>query len=162
MLDLADWKILVACPMKAHFPEDTVVQVNYLPTLYAQIALNDGEKSRALEFLKTAAPYEAGLAGSTSYSNALYPVYVRGQALLALQQGGKAAAEFQKILDWPGVVGNEPIGPLAVLGLARARAMSGETEKAQTSYNNFLSLWKNADPDIPILIAAKAENAKLN
>jgi eukaryotic-like serine/threonine-protein kinase len=80
--------------------------------------------------------------------------------LLAQRQGG-AAAEFQKILNWPGVVSNEPIGALAHLGLARAPAMNGETTEARTSYNKFLSLWKDADADIPILIAAKAEYAKL-
>ena len=73
-----------------------------------------------------------------------------------------AAAEFQRILDSQGVVGNEPIGALAYLGLARARAMNGETEKAQAWYNNFLRLWKHANSHIPVLIVAKAEYAKLN
>jgi eukaryotic-like serine/threonine-protein kinase len=150
----------VAEGMKVRFPEDTVVQFNYLPTLHGQIALNDGDKSRALEFLKTASPYEAGLPGAGSYSTNMYPVYVRGQALLALQQGGEAAAEFQKILNWPGVVGNEPIGALARLGLARARAMNGETAKARASYDDFLLLWKNADSGFPLVAAVQAEKLR--
>jgi serine/threonine protein kinase/Flp pilus assembly protein TadD len=150
----------VAEGLKARFPEDTVVQFNYLPTLYAQIALNDGDKSRALEFLKITSPYEVGLAGASSFSTDLYPVYVRGQALLALHQGGEAAAEFQKILNWPGVVGNEPIGALAYLQLARARAMNGEAAEARDTYNKFLALWKNADADFPLVAAVRAEVPK--
>ncbi len=150
----------VAEGLKGRFPEDTVVQFNYLPTLYAQIALNDGDKSRALEFLKATTPYEVGLAGASSFSTDLYPVYVRGQALLALHQGGEAAAEFQKILNWPGVVGNEPIGALAYLQLARARAVNGEAAEARDSYNKFLALWKNADGDFPLVAAVRAEAPK--
>jgi tetratricopeptide (TPR) repeat protein len=147
--------------LKNRFPDDTVVKFNYLPTIYAQIALNDGDPPGAIEFLRTAVPYELGVAGTGNFSTYLYPVFVRGQAYLAAHQGAPAAAEFQKILNWPGVVSNEPIGALAHLGLARARAMNGETVDARTSYNNFLTLWKNADPDIPILVAAKAEYANL-
>jgi eukaryotic-like serine/threonine-protein kinase len=120
-----------------------------------------GTPHAPLSFCGAAPPYELGLAASSNYSTYMYPVYVRGQALLAQQQGGAAAAEFQKILNWPGVVSNEPIGALAHLGLARARAMNGETAEARTSYNKFLSLWKDADPDIPILITAQAEYTKL-
>ncbi|MGA7625057.1 MAG: tetratricopeptide repeat protein, partial [Candidatus Acidiferrales bacterium] len=89
------------------------------------------------------------------------PVYLRGEAYVAAQQGSAAAAEFQKILNHPGVVGNEPIGALAHLGLARAYALQGDTVKARSAYQDFLGLWKDADPDIPILIAAKSEYAKL-
>jgi predicted Zn-dependent protease len=91
----------------------------------------------------------------------MYPVFVRGEAYLALHQGSEAAAEFQRILDHRGIVLNEPIGALAHLGLARAYAMQGDTAKSTAAYQNFLTLWKDADPDIPILIAAKAEYAKL-
>jgi eukaryotic-like serine/threonine-protein kinase len=91
----------------------------------------------------------------------LYPVYVRGKAYLAAHQGNEAAAEFQKILDHRGIVGNEPIGTLAHLGLARAYALQGGTTRARTAYQDFLTLWKDADPDIPILKEAKAEYAKL-
>ena len=146
--------------LKSRFPDDTLVKFNYLPTIYAQIALNDGDPARAIEFLRAAAPYELGLAGTSNFSTYLYPVYVRGQAYLAAHQGAAAAAEFQKILNWPGVVSNEPIGALAYLGLARAHAISGESKDARTSYNNFLTLWKNADSSFPFLSAVQAEAPK--
>jgi tetratricopeptide (TPR) repeat protein len=92
---------------------------------------------------------------------ALYPVYVRGEAYLALSQGGEAAVEFQKILDHRGIVLNSPIGALAHLQLGRAYAMEGDTAKAKAAYQDFLTIWKDADPDIPILKQAKAEYAKL-
>jgi hypothetical protein len=92
---------------------------------------------------------------------ALYPVFVRGEAYLAAHQGTEAAAEFQKILDHRGVVTNEPIGALAHLQIGRAYAIQGDTAKAKTAYQGFLTLWKDGDPDIPVLIAAKAEYAKL-
>ena len=91
----------------------------------------------------------------------MYPVYIRGEAYLAAHQGREAAAEFQKILDHRGIVLNEPIGALAHLQLGRAYVMSGEIAKARAAYQDFLTLWKNADPDIPILKEAKAEYAKL-
>jgi tetratricopeptide (TPR) repeat protein len=150
----------MADALKSHYPDDTIVQFNYLPTIYAQIALDDRDPARALEFLKNAVPYELGLAGSSTYSTYLYPVYIRGQAFLAARDGAAAAAEFQKILNWPGVVSDEPIGALAHLGLARARAMNGETADARTSYNNFLTLWKNADSGFPFLAAVQAEAPK--
>jgi tetratricopeptide (TPR) repeat protein len=150
----------LADALKSRFPDDTIVQFNYLPTLYAQIALDDGDPARAIEFLKTASSYEFGLAGSSTYSTYLYPVYVRGQAYLAAKNGAAAAAEFQKILHWPGVVSDEPIGALAHLGLARARAMNGEIAESRTAYGSFLTLWKNADSGFPLLSAAQAEVPK--
>src|SRR5262252_3791617 len=87
----------------------------------------------------------------------LFPVFVRGQAYLAAHQGNTAAAEFQTILDHRGIVMNEPIGALAHLGLARAHALQGDTAKARAAYQDFLTLWKDADPEIPILKQAKAE-----
>ena len=92
----------------------------------------------------------------------LIPVFVRGEAYLAAHQGSEAAAEFQKILDHRGLVLNQPIGPLAHLGLARAYVLQGDTAKAKTAYQDFLTLWKNADPDTPILEQAQAEYTKLN
>jgi predicted Zn-dependent protease len=144
------------------FPEDTGVQLNYLPTLRAKIALLHSNPQQALDILRIAAPYELGLSavGIYNWSN-LYPVYVRGEAYLAAHQGNEAAAEFQKILDHRGIVLNEPIGALAHLQLGRAHAMQGDTARSRTAYQDFLTLWKDADPDIPILIAAKAEYAKL-
>jgi Flp pilus assembly protein TadD len=146
--------------LKSRFPQDTVVQFNYLPTIYAQIALFDGDAPRAIEFLRAATPYELGLAASSNYSTYMYPVFVRGQSYLAARQGSAAATEFQRILNWPGVVSNEPIGALAHLGLARARAMNSEPAEARASYNNFLSLWKNADSSFPFLSAVQAEVPK--
>jgi eukaryotic-like serine/threonine-protein kinase len=144
------------------FPDDTLVQFNYLPTLKAKLALSRGNPSEAIEILRAAAPYELGqTTGSTYGWTALYPAFVRGQAYLASHQGREAAAEFQKILDHRGAVTTEPISALAYLDLARAFVLQGDTAKSKTSYQNFLTLWKNADSDIPILLAAKSESAQL-
>ena len=144
------------------FPEDTIVRFNYLPTLRAKLALSPGNTSEAIESLRAAAPYELGASSSGNYFwTALYPVFVRGEAYLAAHQGSEAAAEFQKILDHRGIVLNEPIGALAHLQIGRAYALQGDTTKAKAAYQDFLTLWKDADSDIPIFIAAKAEYAKL-
>jgi serine/threonine protein kinase len=143
------------------FPEDTIVQFNYLPTIHAQFALERNDTPRAIEALQAATPYELGLPGTGSFTPGLYPVYVRGDAYLAGHQGIEAAAEFQKILGHRGVVQNESIGALAQLGLARAYVLQGDTGKASAAYQDFLTLWKDGDPDIPILKRAKAEYAKL-
>jgi hypothetical protein len=143
-------------------PEATIVVFNYLPTIRAKLAIRRGNASGAIESLKAAEPYELGQTAYSSYGwTGLYPVYVRGEAYLAAHQGSEAAAEFQKILDNRGVVTNEPIGALAHLQIGRAYAMQGDTAKAKAAYQDFLTLWKDADPDIPIFIAAKAEYAKL-
>jgi eukaryotic-like serine/threonine-protein kinase len=147
----------VADLLKSRYPEDTVAKFNYLPTIYAAIALDDIDPGRAIEFLKAASPDELGLAGGTSYSTYMYPVYLRGLAYLEVKQGDAAAAEFQKILNWPGVVANEPIGALAHLQLARARKMNGQTAEAKAAYDNFLTLWKNADNGFPLWSAVQAE-----
>ncbi|HKN72003.1 MAG TPA: protein kinase [Terriglobales bacterium] len=144
------------------FPEATIVQFNYLPTLRAKLAVSRGNASEAIESLRVATPYELGkVSGSNYWGVALYPIYVRGEAYLAAHQGNEAAAEFQKILDSRGIVLNEPIGALAHLQLGRAYAMQGDTTKARAAYEDFLTLWKDADPDITILKQAKAEYAKL-
>jgi serine/threonine protein kinase/tetratricopeptide (TPR) repeat protein len=153
--------VKVAEAMKSQYPEDTIARFNYLPTINAAIALDEGDPTRAVELLKAAYPVELGLAGGTAYLTYLYPVFVRGSAFLAEKQGSAAVEEFQKILDHLGVVVNEPIGALAHLSLGRAYAMQGDTAKAKASYQDFLTLWKDADPDIPILKQAKAEYAKL-
>jgi DNA-binding winged helix-turn-helix (wHTH) protein/tetratricopeptide (TPR) repeat protein len=144
------------------FPEDTTVQFNYLPTLRAQLALSRNDPSQAIEALKAAAPYELGTPGNGEFSPALYPVYVRGEAYLAAHRGSEAEAEFQKILDHRGVVQNGPIGALAHLGIARAYAQTGETEKSLAQYREFLTLWINADPDLHLVKEAKAEYKKLS
>ena len=144
------------------FPEATIVQYNYLPTLRAKLALSNGNPSEALESLRAAAPYELGQSTYSSYRcTVMFPVYVRGEAYLAAHQGSNAATEFQKILDHRGIVLNEPLGALAHLGIGRAYAMQRDTVKAKAAYQDFLALWKDADPDIPILQQAKAEYAKL-
>jgi Tfp pilus assembly protein PilF len=148
--------------LEKRFPEDTLVCFNYLPALRSQLALNSpNNAAKALETLAVASPYELGIPGNTTFWPNLYPIYVRGQAFLAAHQGTQAAAEFQKILDWPGVVVNEPIGALAKLGLARAYAAQNEATKARDAYRDFLALWKDADPAVPILLTAESEYAKL-
>ena len=143
------------------FPESTIVQFNYLPTLHSQLALIHNDASKAIEALQVTTPYDLGQPAISAFTPALYPVYMRGEAYLAAHQGNEAAAEFQKILDHRGIVLNEPIGALAHLEIGRAYAMQGDTTKARAAYQDFLTLWKDADPDIPILLAAKAEYAKL-
>jgi tetratricopeptide (TPR) repeat protein len=139
------------------FPENTIVQLEFLPMIHAADSLGGGSAAKAIEALAQAAPYELG----SFFSLPLLPVYLRGEAYVALHQGSAAAAEFQKILDHPGVVQNAPIASLAHLALARAYVLSGDTAKAKSAYQDFLGLWKDADPDIPILKEAKAEYAKL-
>ena len=144
------------------FPEDTIVRLNYVPTVRAQLALGASDGApKALDILSVASPFERGISGSNAFWANLYPIYVRGEAYLASHQGAEAAAEFQKILDWPGVALNEPVAALAPLGLARAYALSGDATKSRAAYEDFLTLWKDADPDIPVLITAKSEYAKL-
>ena len=157
----------LAADLAKRFPEDTVVQFHYLPTIHAQLALshnNSSQSIQSIEALQATAPYDLGTecaASGGAFMPALHPVYVRGEAYLAGHQGNEAAVEFQKILDHRGVVLCEPIGALAHLQLGRAYAMQSDTAKARAAYQEFLTLWKDADPDIPILIAAKAEYAKL-
>jgi len=160
----------LAADLAKRFPEDTIVQFNYLPTIHAAWALQGDGVGKAIEALAPAAPYELGSIAQ-GFTFALYPVYLRGEAYVAAQQGSAAETEFQKILDHPGVVGNEPIGALAHLGLARADAIEAQSAqgadaelaraKARAAYQDFFALWKDADPDIPVLIAAKSEYAKL-
>jgi len=151
----------IAAQLAQTFPQDTIVRFNYLPTVAAQLALGRNEPSKAIEELQSAGTFELGQAGDATLMPALYPVYVRGVAFLILRQGREAAVEFRKILDHPGIVVNEPIGALALLGLARAYAIQGEQAKARTAYQNFLTLWRDADPANPVLIAAKSEMTTL-
>ena len=141
-----------------YFPQDTIVQVYYLPTLRAYVALSRNDFSSAIDNLRVASPVELGY---TLFYSPMHPVYARGQVYLAEREGAEAEAQFQKIVDRRGLVGRGLIGPMAHLQLARAYAMQGDTAKAKAAYQDFLTLWKDADPDIPIFIAAKAEYAKL-
>jgi serine/threonine protein kinase/tetratricopeptide (TPR) repeat protein len=153
----------LASDLEKRFPEDTSVRFSYLPTLRALFALNHSQPSHAIELLQVAVPYELAVPGIAFFANfgGLYPVYVRGEALLAAHQGAEAAVEFQKILDHRGIVLADPIGALAHLQLGRAYTLSGDKTKAKTAYQDFLTLWKDADPGIPILKQARAEYAKL-
>jgi eukaryotic-like serine/threonine-protein kinase len=153
----------LADDLEQRFPEDTAVRFSYLPVLRAQLALNGGDGAKAIDFLQAATPYELGAPRSAVHAlyGALYPIYLRGEAYLAERRGVEAAAELQKILNHRGIVVSDPIGALAHLQLARALALSGDKPKAQAAYQDFLTLWKSADPNIPILKQAKAEYAKL-
>lgn len=159
----SDHSETLAKDLERRFPEDTSVTLNYLPTLRALFALNHGEPAKAIELLQIAAPYELGVPQSSihGYFGALYPVYMRGEAYLAAHQGPEAATEFQRILDHRGIVGGDPIGALAHLQLGRAFALSGDKINAKTAYQDFLTLWKDADLNIPILTQARSEYAKL-
>ncbi len=149
--------------LEKRFPEDTCVKFAYVPELRALLAMNSNDPAKTIELLQVAAPYELGAPRSSFHAlyGVLYPVYVRGEAYLALHQGVQAAAEFQKIIDHPGIVVSDPVGALARLQIGRAYAMSGDQAKAKTAYQAFFTLWKDADPDIPVLQEAKAEYLKL-
>ena len=152
----------MADELEKQFPLDTVIKGYWLPTIRATIAINRSDPSKATQFLEAAAPYEQALVpANLEFGASLYPAYVRGQAYLLLHEGSKGNVEFQKFLDHPSLLANNPLFALAHLGLARAYAMQGDTAKARAAYQDFLTLWKDADPDILILIAAKAEYAKL-
>ena len=148
----------LAAELDKAFPLATLVQRYWLPTIRASVAMERKNPNRAVELLKETSAIELGAA---NYFVVLVPVYVRGEAFLVLGDGDRAAGEFQKFIDHRGVVGNFPWGALARLGLARAYALKGDTAKARAAYQDFLTLWKDADPDIPILKQAKAEYAKL-
>jgi DNA-binding winged helix-turn-helix (wHTH) protein/tetratricopeptide (TPR) repeat protein len=149
--------------LQKRFPENTSVRFTYVPAIRAQVALNHGNAEKAIDLLQAAVPVEFGcpLSCISGLFGALYPVYVRGQAYLALRRAGEAAAEFQKILDHRGIVVADPIGALARLQLARAFVMAGDNDKARTAYRDFLACWRDADPDILFLKQAKAEFMKL-
>jgi len=137
------------------FSQDTLVQTVVLPTVRAQIELVRKNPERSVEVPRAAVRYEMG----SALNACIYPAYVRGEAYLAAKERAAAAAEFQKILDHRGIVVACETGVLARLGLGRAYAMTGDGAKARTAYQDFLALWKDADPDIPILKQAKAEYA---
>jgi tetratricopeptide (TPR) repeat protein len=156
----------LADDLSTRFPEDTIVRFTYLPTLRALLALNRRHSANAVELLQTAIPYEGGVSieGGSEYllgEGVFYPVYARGVAYLAARRGQEAAAEFQKILDHRGIVISDPVGPLAQMQLGRAYALAGDKDKARTAYTDFLTLWKDADPDIPILKEVQREYASL-
>jgi len=160
----------LAQDLAKRFPLDTQMQSVWLPAIRAQLALDRRNPALALNTLQPS-PVELGQIGFTLNLSCLYPVYIRGEAYLAAGQGAPAAAEFQKILDHSGIVWNCWTGALAHLGVARANALLAKTSqgadadaarvRALAAYKDFLTLWKDADPDIPVLNQAKAEYAKL-
>jgi serine/threonine protein kinase/tetratricopeptide (TPR) repeat protein len=150
--------------LNRRFPENTLVQFSHLPFLRAQLALNRRDPAKAIDILQPAAPYELGWQGPSSvgFCGSLYVIYMRGQAYLAAHRGREAAAEFQKIIGHIGVVSNDPTVVVAArLQLARALALSGDRGRAQSAYEDFLNLWRDADPDIPIFQQAKEEHGEL-
>jgi len=154
----------LAADLEKRFPEDTFAKFTYVPVLRALTALGRGSHADSVERLQDAVRYELaanGLNFGHSYLGGLYSAYVRGEAFSAAHQYAEAAAEFQKILNHRGLVGLDPIGALAHLQLGRSFALSGDNAKAKTAYQDFLTLWKDADPEVPILKQAKAEYAKL-
>ena len=153
----------LAGDLEKRFPEDTMARFTYVPVLRALSALYRGQPTASVERLQIAVPYELAVNGLdfALYLGGLHSAHVRGEAFLAAHQYAEAAGEFQKILDHRGIVGADPIGALAHLQLGRTFALSGDKAKAKTAYQDFLTLWKDADPDIPILKQAKAEYAEL-
>jgi eukaryotic-like serine/threonine-protein kinase len=141
--------------LEENYPSNTLLKFYWLPTIKALLKLNERNPSEAISFLETVEPYELIPDGN------MYATYIRGRAQLMAHNGLAASAEFQKILDHSGIVLDSPIGALARLQLGRAYAMQRETGKAKAAYQDFLTLWKDADPDMPVLIAAKSEYAKL-
>jgi hypothetical protein len=150
----------LAAELDKTFPLDTLVQRYWLPTIRAGVALERKDPNRAIDLLKVAGTIELS-ALTSSGDVTILPAYVRGEAWLMLHDGNRAAAEFQKFIDHRGLVGPFTWGALARLGLARAYVFEDDTAKARAAYGDFLALWKDADPDVPILKEARAEYAKL-
>jgi Flp pilus assembly protein TadD len=152
--DTARAKSLVA-ELEKDYPLDTMLKKVNLPFLKAAIQVSSGDATRALALLEVVSPYESGIILRFA------PAYFRGKAYLLAHNGNAAIVEFQKLLDHPGAQLNDPTSALTHLQLGRAYAMAGDAAKAKSAYQDFLTLWKDADPDIPILKEAKAEYAKL-
>jgi eukaryotic-like serine/threonine-protein kinase len=155
--DLAEAQQLCDADAKA-FPQDTILNQALLPSARAMIAVQRGNPDAAVELLKSAIPYEMGTGPSAVN---LIPAYVRGLAYLREQKGQEAVQEFKKYLDNPGLSIGDPLYALARLGVARGYALEGDKAKARQAYQDFLALWKDADPDVPVLKEAQAEYAKL-
>ena len=153
----------LANDLEKSYPEDTSVRFSYLPVIRAVVALQHGDTLKAIDALRTSVPYEMGSPRSsqTAFFGALYPIFFRGEAFLAAHRGAEASTEFQKILGHRGIMIGDPVFVLAHLGMARSYALSGETAKARAQYQEFLSFWGGADPDIPVLKRAKAEIGNL-
>jgi serine/threonine protein kinase len=147
----------IVTTLDAAFPRSTMIQNYWLPTIRAAIELQKNNANKAIELLEVAVPYEQG----NWYLGHLYPAYIRGEAYLKLGQGHEAAAEFQKLLDHRGIVVNYVTASLSRLHVARAAAMAGDTASARRHYEDFLTLWKDADANLPVFKAARAEYERL-
>jgi serine/threonine protein kinase len=152
---------VLAEDLERNYPNNAALKLFWLPTINAATEIRKNNPSGALVELEAAAPYELGFQGPMQTSGTLYPAYVRGQCYLLEHNGTAAAAEFQKLLDHRGIIQNSLTGAIARLQMGRAYTIQGEHAKAKAAYQEFLGLWKDADPDIPILKQAKAEYAKL-
>jgi len=141
--------------LESNSPPDGYMYRVRIPLIRGAIELKRGNSERALELFEPSIPYEAG------WLDLYVPAYLRGEAYLRARRAPEAAGEFQKIIDHPGVVGNNEIGPVAQVGLARAYALQGDNAKAKAAFQALFTLWKDADPDIPILIEARSEYARL-
>jgi eukaryotic-like serine/threonine-protein kinase len=153
----------LADDLEKRFPEDSTIRFHYRPVLRARLALARGETAAAMEVLQAAVPYELGIPRSmiNGHFGGFYSIYTRGEAYLAARRGAEAAREFQRVLDHRGIVISDPIGALARLQLGRAFVMMGDAARAKTAYQDFLTLWKDADAEIPVLQQARAEFARL-
>ena len=152
----------MADELAKRYPEDTLVNSYWLPSIRASIEIIHNNPGKAVEILQAIGPYEFGApTPATNVEATMYPTYVRAQAYLAMKKGKEAAAEYQKIVDRRTLIANFIIGSLAHLGLGRAYVLAGDNAQARTAYQDFFALWKDADPDIPILKEAKAEYSKL-
>ena len=147
----------IAEQLNVELPLDTIIQSYWLPSIRATLALHRGDAKQAIALLDAATPYELGIENVS----VMVPVYVRGMAYLKAGHGEDAAAQFKKMLGHRGLGQNAPIEAMAQLQLARAHAMSGDKPAARRSYQDFLSLWKQADPDLSLLKLAQTENQKL-
>jgi predicted Zn-dependent protease len=149
--------------LEARFPQDTTVNISYLPALRGVIALQQGKPAEALQKLEPALSNEFALPGTAFIASfgSLYPAYVRGHTYMAARRPADAAVEFEKIISHRGLVMEDPIDAVARLQLARALAASGDTVRARVAYQDFLALWKQADTDVPLLKQAQTEAAKL-
>jgi tetratricopeptide (TPR) repeat protein len=149
--------------LEKQYPEDTCVRFSYAPAVRALLALNQGRPAKAIELLTVSKAYELAQTGVSMYVHygTLYPTYVRGLAYQQLHKPREAAPEFQRMLDHPGLLLADPIGPAARVQLARALRDAGDTAKAKAAYQAFLALWKDADREIPLLQQARTEFARL-
>ncbi len=152
----------IAAELEKQNPSNTAIIRYWLPTIRAYVAIGQHDPARALQLLESAMPYDLAFPPPQfEEGGLLYPAYVRGQAYLRLHSGKEAAREFQKLIDYRGIVINSPLGALAYLGLGRALTLTGDTTKARDAYQHLFELWKDADSDLPVLQQAKMEYAKL-